>query len=101
LRFKELRPDCAPFLVALNGDPLQWTSHMRPAQAWSGARYESNWNVYPSTLTFEPVQGELIEFDISNTSLRQGVNEVEIQLETGEALDLVDVRLWIRYQPAG
>jgi hypothetical protein len=101
LGFKELPTDCAPFLVALNGDPFQWTSHARPAQAWNRACYEPNWNVYPSSLTFEPVQGELIEFDISNASLRQGVNEVEIRLETGEALDLVDVRLWIRYQPAG
>ena len=100
LGFEELPTNCAPFFVALNGDPFQWTSHRRPAPAWTRARYEPNWNEYPSTLTFEPVHGELIEFAITASSLQQGINEVEIRLETGEALDLVDVRLWIRYQAA-
>jgi len=43
------------------------------------------------------VEGVQIEFQISAPQLRQGVNRIEIRLEAGLSLLLLDARLWIRY----
>ena len=96
LGFERLPDDCE-LGVAINGDEIPWAAATRPAQPWTRIGYAPEWSVYPSSVRPEPVEGELIEFETSSPPLRQGLNQVEIRLESGEALSLIDTRVWIRY----
>ena len=93
----EALPESCELAVALNREPIPWERRVRPPQPWTRARYDPDWNEFPSILASEPIEGEQIEFELETPPLRQGLNEVEIKLESPEPVVLQDVRLWIRY----
>ena len=96
LGFAELPGDCE-LHVTLNGHELLWGDAVRPTEPWTRTSYDPDWSTYPSGVERMPVEAESIVFVTSAPPLKQGVNEVEIRLEKGAELSLLDVRLWIRY----
>ena len=96
LGFEALPVDCK-LCVVINGDEMAWASATR-SQPWIRLGYHPEWNQYPSSLAPQPAEEQdRIEFEISAPQLQQGVNQVEIRLEAGPSLLLLDARLWIRY----
>ena len=95
LGFEELPDDCELY-IGINDDEIP-SAGVAPVQPWFRVRYDPDWNQHPSRLTPQPVEGVQIEFQISAPQLRQGVNRIEIRLEAGLSLLLLDARLWIRY----
>ena len=95
LGFEELPDDCELY-IGINGDEIP-RAGVAPAQPWFRLGYDPDWNQHPSRLAPQPVEGVQIEFEISAPHLRQGANQIEIRLEVGPSLLLLDARLWIRY----
>ena len=95
LGFEALPDDCELY-IGINGDEIP-RAGVAPAQPWFRLGYDPDWKQHPSKLTPQPVEGVQIEFEISAPPLHQGVNQIEIRLEVGPSLLLLDARLWIRY----
>ena len=60
----EALPESCELAVALNREPIPWERRVRPPQPWTRARYDPDWNEFPSILASEPIEGEQIEFEL-------------------------------------
>lgn len=85
--------------VSLNGTALSAGTR---GENWSHVFYEDGWNQYPSQTKTEELPGETIEYDVDSTTVRRGVNDVEVRLVSSDPareqdLILQQIRVEVKY----
>lgn len=90
------------FEIQLNQGQIPWNTRAASSDNMTRVEYEQGWNEYPSRTQEVTVPGNIIEFDIGSTPLKQGINELEIrqvspQSTRREPLILKDVTISIYY----
>ena len=90
------------FEILLNQTPILWSTGVAASDAMTRVEYEQGWNEYPSRTQEVDLPDNIIEFDIANPPLKQGINELEIrqvntQSDQREPLVLKNVTVSIYY----
>ena len=90
------------FEIQLNQGQIPWNTRAASSDNMTRVEYEQGWNQYPSRTQDVKVPGNIIEFDIGSSLLKQGINELEIrqvssQSTRREPLILKDVTISIYY----
>ncbi len=71
-------------------------------EGWTRVFYQDGWNKYPSQTKIEELSGETIEYDVTATDLRRGVNQIEVRLASADSareenLVLQQIRVDVHY----